>query len=211
MKKAIFFLFISVFIFSCRKDKAIPEGIDNGGTVTQVGPDYVTTVGSFWVYDIYKVDSSGNETFFSGNDTVRIIKDSIINGNQYAVYKGHYEGSSNQVFLRRDSFGYFVDEKGEIFCSFSNFTDTFYTYSNPPYSYIIFKMAHKDSIISAPVGTFTASKFEISQYFNPNSWADYPLRIGTYYSKGNGVVKHRTHAPPSGYMDSKLVSYYIAP
>ena len=210
MKKIAFLLLIPIFIFSCKKDAAVPQEMNNGGTENPTKAPYVLTVGSFWVYDIYAVDSSENETLLLTKDTVSIIKDSIINGRKYATYKGDYEWISNGLFFRRDSSGYHIDEKGEIYCSFTNFTDTFRIYGAPN-SFIVFKMAHKDSTISVPAGTFISSKFEISQYFNPNTWADYPLRLGTYYSKSIGVIKHRTHAPPSSYSDSKLVSYYIAP
>lgn len=208
-------LLLSLFIasiISCRKDAAIPEGVVYNGNVTSNNPMYPLKTGTFWVYDFYKIDTAGVESYLAGNDTVKIIKDSIVNGNKYAVFKGSYEGFSNNIFFRRDSSGYLVDEAGGIYCSFTNFTDTFYTnLGGPNWINIFIKMSHKDSIITVPAGTFVTSMLDIIQYFPSTFPYGHPAHIGPFYSKGVGVIKYRTHGPLPDYLESRLVNYYIAP
>ena len=207
MKKIILLLFIPSFIVSCRKDVAIPEGKDFVGTVTQVGPFIPLTVGSFWVYDYFILDTGGIETY-NGRDTMRIIKDSIINGKTYAVFKGSYEQKCNNcVSLRRDSLDYLVDEKGIVYFSENNFKDTLANFSSNGFV-LYYKMTHKDSIISVPAGIFSTYDYERVAYFN----SDIPRHCHYFYSNGIGIVKSqwRYYGPPN-YSVAKLVNYYISP
>ena len=210
MKKIIFVFFLSISIFSCRKDTAVPEAVNNGGTVTPVVPFVPLTVGSFWVYDFYTIDTLGNDTY-NNSDTVKIIKDSIINGNIFAVFKGSYEQKCDNCFeFRRDSSGYLLDERSFILFSATNFTDTLEKLMFGSNGWIFFKMNHKDSIISVPAGNLPTYEYERVLYdpiFSPKA-----QHCSTFYSYGIGVIKtHWKYSSPPNYYDSRLVSYYIAP
>lgn len=214
MKKIFFSFFFILALSSCRKDVTIPEGKDFDGTVTPNVPFVPLTVGSFWVYNYYYTDTLGNETFWN-TDTVQIIKDSIINGKTYVMFRGHYAfyNPNNVQYFRRDSSGYLVDNDGDIYFCYTNFIDTLATYADTITGCFMFaKMAHKDSLISVPAGTFVASKYEITEIY-PSSWPWQKIRNGgQYYSSGVGIIKSRTHYSGSpSYIDSKLVNYYIAP
>ncbi len=209
MRKVLFLLFIVSIISSCRKDVAIPEGNDFEGTATPVVPFVPLTVGSFWVYDYYLLDTNGIETYMN-SDTMRIIKDSIINGHAYSVFKGSYERKcTNCISLRRDSLGYLVNENGFIYFSATNFSDTLENFSDSTQLFY-FKMTHKDSLISVPAGVFPVYDYEriLHYYLDLRP----PQRCHYFYSYGVGIVKTqwKYYAPPN-YNAAKLVNYYIAP
>ncbi len=211
MRKTPFFLLISLILFSCQKDVAIPESHGHGGTVTPVVPFIPLTIGSFWVYNYYQVDTNGSESYMN-TDTVIIIKDSIINEKKYAVFKGSYEQKCNYCFeFKRDSSGYLVDEMGLIRFSTTNFTDTLEKFILDPYGGILYyKMNHKDSTISVPAGHFITSECERVEYIPFSS--PKAQHSGAFFSYGVGIVKNRLkYFGPPNYYDSKLVSYYIAP
>ena len=92
---------------------------------------YPLTTGSYWVYDTYKIDSLGNETLKSENDTVAIIGDSLIRGNNYKVFYGKPYNLFNMKkikYCRRDSSGYIVDGYGLVVFQNVNLNDTSYFY-----------------------------------------------------------------------------------
>lgn len=214
MKQLFFFSFIYLLIYSCSKDVAIPK---KGNTTPVSNASFVPlTVGSFWVYNYYYVDTLGNETF-DNTDTVRIIQDSIINGKTYAMFEGLYyvyNSNNTNYYFRRDSLSYLVNENGGIYFSSTNFTDTLQTYLSPNGFHGFSKMNHKDSIINVPAGSFKTYDLEITSYM-PASYSGpikSPRYFGTFYSKGIGIIKNRTaYSQSPNYIDSKLVSYYIAP
>ncbi|MBI3502655.1 MAG: hypothetical protein HY063_12765 [Bacteroidetes bacterium] len=207
MKK--YFPFIVILFFSCAKDVAIPKGKDFGGTVMPVVPFVPLTAGSFWIYDYYHLDTNKIETYIN-RDTIRIIKDSIINGKTYAVFHGSCEYKcSNCMTLRRDSSGYLVNEKGFVYFSATNFADTLENLSDST-GLFFFKMTHKDSAISVPAGAFQTYDYErILHYY----WDSRPPQHCHYfYANGVGIVKSQwKYYNSSNYWLAKLVNYYIAP
>jgi hypothetical protein len=120
MKKLLFVLMAGSFIWTaCEKD---PIKEDQSPEL-----DYFPmTVGNYWVYDTYKIDSNGNELLYGENDTTLIEKDTLIAGESYFKIrgKGFGYGSAEQVNFYRDSSGYIVDEKGTKVFSQNYFYDT---------------------------------------------------------------------------------------
>lgn len=121
----LFYLILPVFcLLSCEKDV----------TNSEVEPIQATeyfplSVGNYWVYENYKVDSMGTETIFEQKlDSVIITKDTLINNKVY--YKLHavnyYLGGSldSKSCYYRDSSGYIIDFKGNIRFSNTNLSDT---------------------------------------------------------------------------------------
>lgn len=81
------------------------------------------SVGNYWIYQHYIIDSLGNESLYNIYDSVYIVKDSIINNKRYyefdnSIYFNKFKG------LYSDSSGYIVKSTGEILFSATNFTDT---------------------------------------------------------------------------------------
>ena len=78
-------------------------------------PDFLPdTDSNYWVYDVYRVDTSGTETLL-GRDTMT-VSDSVFNSNTYKVYTYKLLPNSpriNQTFMR-DSSGYMIDQFGKV-------------------------------------------------------------------------------------------------
>ena len=66
------------------------------------------STGSYWVYDVYIVDSTGNETKTDYSDSIIITKDTLIREYNYAVFEGiRYPTLGwRTLMILRDSSGY---------------------------------------------------------------------------------------------------------
>lgn len=85
---------------------------------------YPLSIGNYWVYQNYKIDSLGNEEVFPWTDSIVIEQDSMINGNTYYVLINYPNGrtASNQIQgILRDSATYIVDQNGNRIISTSDF------------------------------------------------------------------------------------------
>ena len=113
MKKSsvIFGLILMSYLTSCRTD--------DGSVDPQVTPitnaDYLPDKNAnYWVYEIYKVDSSGMETLL-GNDTMTVA-DTNLNGVDFKNYR--YKHCPSQAFqlskLMRYSSGFMTNQHGQI-------------------------------------------------------------------------------------------------
>lgn len=74
------------------------------------------TTGSYWVYNTYEVDSLNQDSLISKNDTVVVIGDTLVRGEEYKVFRGKYYGFSKDLTHKyyRDSLGYIVNSGGRI-------------------------------------------------------------------------------------------------
>lgn len=184
-------------------------------------PDYFPlTIGSYWVYNTYEIDSLGNETLISENDTIEIIDSTIINNKVYRTFYGKRYGTSSnkeeQYF--RDSNEYIVRESGTITFSQYNFTDTLsQTYINPsdPIYYWFSMMKEEVEEVQVPAGTYD-SVLNCNLHFK-------------YLKDSNNLTvdTKKLHAPNVGkvlkqyiyaskyefdrtYLEERLVAYHIA-
>ncbi len=197
-----------IFIFSCKRETVIPTC--ESGTSNSYFP---MSVGSYWVYQWYKVDSSGTEELMEGKiDTISIIKDTLIGS---SIYKKIKENNS-QIFspmviqYRRDSLGYLVDPNNNIYFSSSNFTDTLRIINNNNFK-IIYKMEIPNTPIETPAGIFDCLNFqgEVTPFI-PVDWST--ERINTYYSRGVGKVQESTFYFSSAnetQLQRRLIEYNI--
>lgn len=81
-------------------------------------------MGSYYVYDIFKVDSNGLATPYGRPDTIRIVGDSVINGNTYVHLIDTWFNLGTWHLFFRDSSGHVVDAYGKIHWASRNFPDT---------------------------------------------------------------------------------------
>lgn len=115
------------------------------------------STGSYWVNNTYQIDSTENETLISENDTMRIIGDSVINGNTYKVFYGKETGIAQGLVKRffRDSSGCIVNNSGKIFFSINNFIDTLYssftTWDSNVYMYSLMETYENEISLSSGV------------------------------------------------------------
>jgi len=154
---------ILIFLFSaCKKEKPeIPLG------QCSPAPNFQPmTIGSYWIYEQFNVDTNGIRTSLNRLDSVFIEKDTLINGNIYAKFKRIPLNHNNLLWhdYWRDSSGYIVNSLGYIMSSNIFTTDTlsFRDYPNElHYTY----MEGKDSIVSVEAGNFQTYTVTHDVYF----------------------------------------------
>jgi len=157
--QTLFLILIMGILMSCSKDDD-EEIVDS--TPTTPEPQEISYMpageGSYWVYDTYKIDPSGDQTIQSQNDTVFALGDTIISGHTYDIYYG----KPNPINLPgytylRDSSGYILSSTGSIILSNTNFTDVLQIRrvpdQNPLFSYVS-KMEPHYSLYDVPAGLF---------------------------------------------------------
>lgn len=214
MKKILALTILGLTLLSCKKDKVKPV------MQTPNNPSYthVTTTGSYWVYDWYDVDSTGNETLNpQWKDTIRIVGDTTINGKVYQHYKGKQWNTPIEYYTR-DSSGYVVNSTGSINYSYVSGPALLST-SNDGYMYHNAHIGEKQTISTA-FGSKQANTtyLEVSMVDGSpvNSCGDLTARFYNYYVSGLGCVSKETAYISQlqalcAIKRSKLSAYYIAP
>lgn len=214
MKKILAFTILSLIILSCKKDKVKP----NEPQTTNPTYAHVSTTGSYWIYDWYNVDSTGNETIFPAwKDTIRIVGDTTINGKIYQHYKGKHLSSPTEYY-RRDSIGYIVNPNGGIVYSYVS-GPMFVNEHNDSYMHLSTYIGEKQTISTA-FGSKEASTtyLEVSMLDGTpvNTCGDLSVRFYSYYVSGLGCTGTETEyisllQGQCSKKRSKLSAYYIAP
>lgn len=219
MKKMILLMAVATLALACQKnesDQEIPE-IPKTSYIP-------LTIGSYWVYQEYNVDSNGVETEQNRKDSITVIGDTLINGLNYGMlneYKINLTGIINfDTVYVRDSSGYMVYKDGTIFFSSINFTDTLnqgiqyqgnVDSSEVLYSYS-YMMEMPDDPITIPIGTFEVLNYKGTIISNDNLPFPNPRYIDTYYADGVGRVMLSTFYFTSNLgVKKRLIEYFIAP
>jgi hypothetical protein len=213
MKKILALTILSLTMLSCKKDKLVPE-MPPVNSYT-----HVSTVGSYWVYDWYDVDSTGNETPWvtSWRDTIRIVGDTTINGEVFQHYKGK-QWNSPVEYYHRDSSGYVINPNGSIAYSYMGVPKALASSSDGFVNLATF-IGEKQTINTA-FGTKEANTVYMESSMVDGtpitSCGDLSFRFYTYYVSGLG--KTGTETAYFGQLQgacaikrSKLSAYYIAP
>lgn len=81
------------------------------------------SVGNYWIYQHFIVDSLGIEHPLNSFDSLVITKDTLINNKLYYEFGGRQNNAPFHKFLR-DSAGYLLNGNGENIFSTHNFKDT---------------------------------------------------------------------------------------
>ena len=221
MKKMILLLVIATVALACQKEE-LPDNPEN--PPVPESNYYPLTIGSYWVYQHYKVDTNGIAIEQNTTDSVIITKDTVINDKTYAVYEGTNKpinsGNWGIVKIVRDSSGYFVNQLGTIIFSSTNFTDTLnqgvehklteddtlFTHSS--------MMEDVDQLITYPAGTFEVLNYKTTYIFPylieiPPLYTRYK---NNYYAPDVGqIVSSYFYASQTDVIERRLTSYYIAP
>ena len=201
MKKVFFLGFALLTMWSC-------ENFNDSSVKLQ---NYMPmTVGNYWIYQHYRIDSTGLETKLSFVDSVAIIGDTTINNKKYYVRNTNGILMQNDDFtFTRDSAGYLVNNLGKKLFSTNNFTDTLrkITYFDNVANLLIYtssnKMEKHDGLISVPAGNFEVlnSKMTVKIY------ADYKNDVWNLINinKIPVVYNYAYYAPKVG----KILNSYI--
>ncbi len=184
-------LALLVATVSCKKDKEEVPG--------NPSPDFMNlAVGNYWVYEYWKIDTSGIAELQPETDSAYIMRDTVVNGttwylkvsNQYQILKGSVAAPFGQgdTLLIRDSSGYLIDFNGSILFAQNDFTTVFETDTIEGLLWSRTMMTGKDSSVTVPAGTFTTRTLCRTSYpLNPG----YPWGIrksNLVYGLNQGLI-----------------------
>ena len=180
------YLLIITLVFSCKEEEDLSPD--------PISPIYYNlNLDSYWVYQWYRIDTSGVETVLNTIDTIRNIPDTIINGNQFIVQSGTFLGGHQADKFLRDSNGDLVDEKGRILFSSTNFTDVLRRdtiASNEPLIAIEYQMASSEfEEITTLAGTFSCLNYQGNHESFVPSFPWETRLSNSYYGVGIGEVQ----------------------
>lgn len=227
MKKVVLTtLSIIAFIVSCKKSTE-PEAIvenqncSSGSSVERA--DYPISIGSYWIYDCYKViDSSGVESLIRSSDTTRVIGDTVINGEIYSIFRGLKFPMASLVhdWYLRDSSTYIVDNYQGVTYGTWPCSDTInYFESN---NYIQWSSCSGvDEQNSVDAGVFDTKRIRYHCMFTDGASISQCLSDSVshnagaeFYAKEVGLVQtnigYSTQINCS-HFEGRLIEYYIAP
>ena len=112
----------------------------------------VTTPGSYWIYQWYRIDTLGLETP-TFQDSIYVVGDTVINNNTFTLYAGtEFNQSAYEIY--RDSLGFIVNSKGVKLWN-KNAIGPFSSNSNDVATSEA-SMINNNSTITVPAGTFAS-------------------------------------------------------
>jgi hypothetical protein len=199
MKSLLSLLAVVLLLSACKKD------VDKDPIIPDPEPEtpavYLPlTHGSYWVYDHYRIDTTGEETFQNKSDSIVIQRDSVVNGVTYAVLEGiqAMQGNSWKVFsLLRDSADCVINERGIPLFASENYVDTLYadalthptTFDTIYTAY--YMMSTTPESAEVPAGTFDVinSLGVITSYMMENPYQiENPRQMPRLYAENVGLV-----------------------
>ncbi len=216
-----FAMIFMVLLFSCKKEEPV-------NPVPETKSEYLNlNIGSYWVYEHYKIDSMGHETKESMIDSVLISRDTVINNQVYYVLEGNSFLGGSQWKIQdciRDSSKCLVSSSGQVLFSETNFTDTI--------NKIISCLDQTDTIftiytvmedpghqVSVPAGSFEVlnAKSYLSMYYpflNPPGSPRH-LIVNRFFGRGVGEISrtycyHQMYYESGTYYERRLVRYHRA-
>lgn len=216
LKVSLLFILSMSILFSCRND-------DDNGThpnTPSSNADYLpANSANRWVYDIYRVDSSGAETFIM-TDTMT-VKDTLFNGLNYQFYK--YRLLPSQTYrsgsLMRDSSGYMINPSGKVVFAVNPLNTVLRTDSIGSVYVSTYEMKRETGGVNVPVGTFHdvlnyRNTFAYNSGITPPAGMPAIRHYHNRYARNIGLVSS-TYAyattPDLHYFERRLTSFHIAP
>ena len=217
MRKLIAFSVALLLLASCQK-KEETTNPENSPNVED--PNYFPMkIGSYWVYENYKIDPDGTETKLPDLDSIVILRDSLINNNNYFIFEGNSSPYSSWKILSilRDSSGFIVNPKGEIVFSTIYPSDTLNTdielQNNDTIFAIYYIMDGTSYNISTPAGNFEALKTNGIIYMQRDD-SEYLIKdnreLNYFYSPNIGkTIDTWFYASTDWYNEKRILHYYI--
>ncbi len=204
------FTLVCFLLFSCKKEQT-QTNTQAANTTSKPSTInyYGLSVGSYWVYDIYLVDTLNNSTF-EWQDSAWIRSDTVVRGNTYYILAGSTLDMPLDGPLR-DSAGWLVNNSGLRMCNNTGDTSIFLTLVDTGMSVNTFAMSLYTSIIMVPAGAFTCfdaigtCKIMAAKYPWPN-----PRYLNNYYANGVGLIFQTDfYFNSPNHLERRLVRYHI--
>lgn len=196
-----------VIISSCKKDDENKNSTPNPQPVYTA--DYTPMeIGYYWVYEWFRIDSSGNETPMNKRDSISITKDTLIGGETFFTFEGTTFGNNPARYFLRDSSNYLVSNLGIILFSSTNFSDVLNIDTLHPVAVVHYQMNHMDTTINVPFGTFDTYDYEGTVYPNNPTYPWGIQYLHNFYGKNVGVIKSTNYyfnAGPTITIEKRLV------
>jgi hypothetical protein len=216
MKKIVLALSVLAILFtigSCKKDNSAEQS----GSVTY--PNYSRfSVGSYWIYQRFTVDSAGNSTPLNIFDSCYVEKDTLINNKSYLkTIRPNPTNPGEGFTVTRDSLHYIVDAAGKIVFSSNDFQTIFNSYyfvgpQSDTVCLVESQMTDKNVSITTPAGNFTTCDFRSTFSMYPSwSHAGKTRYLHTRYSENIGIVAETFPffvSSPS-YTERQLVRFHL--
>tara|TARA_B100001109_G_scaffold243092_2_gene228602 strand:+ start:2116 stop:2754 length:639 start_codon:yes stop_codon:yes gene_type:complete len=211
-------MIIALTLFSCKKDEENTVQVETQNT--PISPNYFPLeVGNYWVYENYSVDTSGNETNLNKQDSVRVIRDTMVNGNRYFyMYGKEYPTNYEDRGWFRDSSGYLVSLGYQSKLNFVNFSDTLddfinYTSNGDTLQYTFYMLHLPEIKTIVPAGEFAVIDYlgtTITSVEALQKLYDYPRYSHQQYAENVGKVFQSFHYSASpNHIEKRLVRYRI--
>jgi hypothetical protein len=191
-------------LFSCNKNKDAFEE-------KQLPPNAFTrsmgfSVGSYWVYNVYRIDTADNEILMPAKDSCYLEKDTTINGKLYLKFV-----EPNHIHYWRDSFDYIVSHEGEIIYAPNNFTDTFIKKEYDSIATLYRRMCDKNYIAYTPEGAFETKTMQTTTYYKPRYggyYAGKSMQWNVRYAHNIGIVVQTTLLAPDYHLERRLCKHF---
>ena len=211
-----------LFISSCKKDVVELEPIIPPSAIYMP-----LTIGSYWVYQDYLIDSLGNSTIMQTRDSMYVAHDTLINGKSYSVLKGRFfpHGVAflpdSTVMIVRDSSGFMVDYLGNILYASQIIPDTLdsgVTPTSPGKNDTLFYwyqiMDQNTHTISVPAGSFSTLDCKTHYTIFPQSPKPIEQLNHRYISENVGIIietwSYSSQSAIGSYIEKRLINYHIA-
>ena len=114
-------LALSLLFVSCKKEE---KGTDQT-PITKASDYFPMSVGNYWVYEMFEIDTNGNEVNMGWLDSIYVSEKEVIRGETYYLFESGNRGPGGCFTTSvRDSSGYLVNWEGTILFAPDDFSDT---------------------------------------------------------------------------------------
>lgn len=210
MKKLMnLFALLIIFTYSCKKDDPVECPSEPILNYTPM------SIGDYWVYEVFFVDTNGNDSSINRIDSMYVSGDTIINQNTYTIIDGdHFIFGTSRPQILRDSNGYIVDHNGTFIFSPSDFTTPFnaWAQTNNDGDTIMHwyrKMMSGEIQMSTQAGVFSCLRSQIFFYHLMPNMASPRLYPDCYANNVGLVVNTIGYASQPGYYERRLIRYQV--
>jgi hypothetical protein len=214
-KSQIYFITIILLIYSCKKDTTIISSKAPGHNSTSSVSYLPLTVGNYWVYQMFSLDTGGVETAMNKVDSVYIQKDSIIGGKTYYYFCQSDSAFTAALFPLRgliaDSSGFLKYYGGEILLDPIHINDTL-KIDTTTWKIIYYTIPIPFSNVTVPAGVYSGVGMKIKIHYLytwPFSDAYAPAYTNFVSSLGLCFNKGGYASEPRAGFSWKLLRYHI--